>query len=90
MPSRMNAILCKISRAVTGNTRYIFLCLLSALVLSGCGTFPNGHRWGQDAFYPIDIDRVSRAAHDAFFINHVGHYLLFPFNKFFGALGTVQ
>ena len=28
---------------------------------------PDGHRWGQDAFHPIDLDRVSRAAHDAFF-----------------------
>jgi hypothetical protein len=37
------------------------------LTLAGCGTLPNGRRWGQDAFYPIDLDRVSRAAHDAFF-----------------------
>ncbi|MHC4431091.1 MAG: phosphatase PAP2 family protein [Planctomycetota bacterium] len=40
---------------------------LLALTLAGCGTLPNGRRWGQDAFYPIDLDRVSRAAHDAFF-----------------------
>ena len=41
--------------------------MLATAILSGCGTLPNGHRWGQDAFYPIDLDRVSRAAHDAFF-----------------------
>ena len=41
--------------------------LLLVLILAGCGTLPNGRRWGQDAFYPIDLDRISRAAHDAFF-----------------------
>jgi len=46
---------------------YVFLILLLVVALSGCGTLPNGRRWGQDAFYPIDLDRVSRAAHDAFF-----------------------
>lgn len=28
---------------------------------------PNGRGWGQDAFFPIDAGRISRAAHDAFF-----------------------
>ena len=40
---------------------------LLALTLAGCGTLPNGRRWGQDAFYPTDLDRISSAAHDSFF-----------------------
>jgi hypothetical protein len=63
----MNAVLHKTSWAVGGRPWHLFLILLSAVILGGCGTLPNGRRWGQDAFYPIDLDRVSRAAHDAFF-----------------------
>jgi membrane-associated phospholipid phosphatase len=37
------------------------------MFLAGCGTLPNGDRWGQDALFPIDGDRVARAAHKAFF-----------------------
>lgn len=33
----------------------------------GCGTLPNGRGWGQDAFFPIDNKRISRAAYNAFF-----------------------
>jgi hypothetical protein len=40
---------------------------LLALTLAGCGTLPDGRRWGQDAFYPLDLDRIASAAHDAFF-----------------------
>jgi len=45
------------------------LCSLMILILfaAGCGTLPNGRGWGQDAFFPIDTDRISRSAHDAFF-----------------------
>ncbi len=43
------------------------LSILILLFAGGCGTLPNGRPWGQDAFSPIDLQRVSRAAHDAFF-----------------------
>jgi hypothetical protein len=41
--------------------------ILISFSVAGCGTLPNGRLWGQDAFFPVDGDRVSRAAHDAFF-----------------------
>jgi len=41
--------------------------LLIAPFITGCGTLENGRGWGQDAFFPIDPERVSRAAHDALF-----------------------
>jgi hypothetical protein len=41
--------------------------ILILFFVAGCGTLPNGRGWGQDAFFPVDADRVSRAAHDAFF-----------------------
>jgi hypothetical protein len=52
---------------VAGHLTYVCLVVLSALIPAGCGTLPDGRRWGRDAFSPIDFDRVSRAAHDAFF-----------------------
>jgi len=63
----MSATLGKISWAVRCSARYVVLILMPAVILSGCGTLPNGRGWGQDAFHPIDTDRISRAAHDAFF-----------------------
>jgi hypothetical protein len=41
--------------------------ILVALFTAGCGTLENGRGWGQDAFFPIVPERLSRAAHDAFF-----------------------
>jgi hypothetical protein len=41
--------------------------ILISLFVAGCGTLPNGRGWGQDAFFPVDTGRVSRAAHNAFF-----------------------
>jgi hypothetical protein len=43
------------------------LLILVLPFAGGCGTLPNGRPWGQDAFSPIDLQRVSRAAHEAFF-----------------------
>lgn len=46
------------------------VCLLTPMLLClacGCGTMENGRGWGQDALWPVDLDRVGRAAHDAFF-----------------------
>lgn len=63
----MSAVFHKTSRAVASRPRRAFLIFIPALILAGCGTLPNGRGWGEDAFTPIDIDRVSRAAHDAFF-----------------------
>jgi len=34
---------------------------------AGCGTLPDGSRWGQHAFTCFDSDRIARAARDAFF-----------------------
>jgi len=67
LPLRMSTVRYKTSWAVTGRLRRALVILLTTVVLCGCGTLPNGHRWGQDAFTPIDLDRISRAAHDAFF-----------------------
>ncbi|MEA3225185.1 MAG: phosphatase PAP2 family protein [Planctomycetota bacterium] len=67
MPSHMSFVEHKTSWTVAGHLTHVCLILLSALVLAGCGTLPNGRRWGHDAFSPIDFDRISRAAHDAFF-----------------------
>jgi hypothetical protein len=52
-------------------SRRITAALLSAvasvlLFNAGCGTLENGRGWGEDAFFPIDGQRVARAAHDAF------------------------
>ena len=63
----MSAVPHKTSWAVAGHLTQMSFVLLSALILAGCGTLPNDRRWGQDAFSPIDLDRISRAAHDAFF-----------------------
>lgn len=37
------------------------------LFVGGCGTLENGRGWGQDALWPIEGERVARAARDAFF-----------------------
>jgi membrane-associated phospholipid phosphatase len=43
------------------------LAIVLSLFTSGCGTLSNGRGWGQDAIYPVDLKRVGRAAHNAFF-----------------------
>ncbi len=35
------------------------------LFLAGCGTLENGRGWGQDALWPVDLERVGRAGRDA-------------------------
>jgi membrane-associated phospholipid phosphatase len=51
--------------------RYPRMALVAAALLSilltGCGTLENGRGWGEDAIYPLDIRRIGRAAHNAFF-----------------------
>ena len=46
---------------------FLLVVFVIFLLISGCGTLENGRRWGQDAFWPIDLGRIGRAAHDAFF-----------------------
>jgi hypothetical protein len=45
---------------------FLILSIISISV-SGCGTLSNGRGWGQNAIYPVDLPRISRAAYNAFF-----------------------
>ena len=45
----------------------ILVICLYLLVTSGCGTLKNGRGWGQDAFRHVTLERVGRAASNAFF-----------------------
>jgi hypothetical protein len=46
-----------------GGWRY--LVVYSMILLTGCGTLPNGHRWGQDATLSPGWQRVGTAARKA-------------------------
>ncbi|NIS60372.1 MAG: phosphatase PAP2 family protein [Proteobacteria bacterium] len=54
-----------------GLKRSHLMVLLTMMIISfsviGCGTLNNGRGWGQDALYPVDLKRLSRAAYNAFF-----------------------
>ena len=39
--------------------------VLAPLFLAGCGTLANGRGWGQDAAWPVDLERIGRAGRDA-------------------------
>jgi membrane-associated phospholipid phosphatase len=39
--------------------------ILVPLFLAGCGTLENGRGWGQDALWPVDLERIARAGRDA-------------------------
>ena len=54
--------------ALGGSSRWLILLavVLAPLFLAGCGTLENGRGWGQDAFRPVDLERVARAGRDAF------------------------
>jgi membrane-associated phospholipid phosphatase len=41
------------------------IALLSVIILSGCGTLSNGHRWGEDATLLPGWDRIGKAAYNA-------------------------
>jgi membrane-associated phospholipid phosphatase len=60
--------------------------ILLSLCLIGCGTLENGRGWGQDINYPVDLNRISRAAHNAFFdlqtLIPAGGALLFAIDNF--------
>ena len=57
--TNLNKLRCRITILTT----IMFL----PLVITGCGTLPNGRGWGQDAIWPVDMKRITRAAHNAFF-----------------------
>ncbi len=46
---------------------FFLLIIFTCLSVTGCGTLSNGRGWGQDAIYPVDLKRICRAAHNAFF-----------------------
>jgi membrane-associated phospholipid phosphatase len=41
------------------------IVILVPLFLAGCGTLENGRGWGQDALWPVDLERIARAGRDA-------------------------
>jgi hypothetical protein len=41
------------------------VAVLAPLFLAGCGTLENGRGWGQDAAWPLDLERIGRAGRDA-------------------------
>jgi membrane-associated phospholipid phosphatase len=47
--------------------RWTILWVLAVVpvFLAGCGTLENGRGWGQDALWPVHLDRVTRAGRDA-------------------------
>jgi hypothetical protein len=49
------------------SSRFLLPVFTVLLFISGCGTLENGRGWGQDAFYPIDFDRITRAGRNALF-----------------------
>jgi len=55
-----------LTSCLTSSRHLIILLLLSGL-LAGCGTLPNGRRWGQDATFFPGWQRVGKAARDAAF-----------------------
>jgi hypothetical protein len=68
----MNTALHETSHCFTYSLMRAFRILTAVVILisffvAGCGALPNGRLWGQDAFFPVDADRISRAARNAFF-----------------------
>ncbi len=46
---------------------YYLLFVSFSFFITGCGAMSNGRGWGQDAIWPIDVERIKRAVHDALF-----------------------
>lgn len=44
---------------------YVSAFLILAFSVTGCATVNQGRGWGEDAIYPVDLERVSRAAYRA-------------------------
>jgi len=43
----------------------LFAVTIIFFAVTGCGTLSNGRGWGQDAIYPVDFQKIPRAALDA-------------------------
>jgi membrane-associated phospholipid phosphatase len=55
-------------RDLKGSHLIVLLAItILSLPLASCGTLENGRGWGQDAIYPLDLERIPRAAYHAFF-----------------------
>ncbi len=66
-------LLPKFFRLPTHLLRRNFFWLMIAglyLLVTGCGTLSNGRGWGEDAIYPVTLERIPRAAFNAFFDWH--------------------
>lgn len=46
---------------------FLLITVCVCLLVTGCGTLSNGRGWGEDAIYPIPLERIPRAAYHAFF-----------------------
>ena len=53
------------SRNARGRVFLLFMISLFLIVIAGCGTLENGRGWGQDALYPVNGKRVSKALYNA-------------------------
>jgi membrane-associated phospholipid phosphatase len=47
------------------NLMILLAVVFVSLSVTGCGTLDNGRGWGQDAIYPVDFKKISRAAFNA-------------------------
>jgi membrane-associated phospholipid phosphatase len=43
----------------------LFFVATPFLFVTGCGTLSNGRGWGEDAIYPVQLERIPRAAYHA-------------------------
>jgi len=59
--------MCLIKKVSSSRKWILPILILLSFYIAGCGTLNNGRGWGQDAIYPVDLKRVGRAAHNAFF-----------------------
>ena len=50
---------------VEGHAVFLLILGLFLILLTGCGTLENGRGWGQDALYPVNGKRVSKALYTA-------------------------
>ena len=56
-----------LAKCILQQIHVLLAMILLLFFLAGCSTLKNGRRWGQDAIYPVSLERIRRAAHDAFF-----------------------
>ncbi len=45
--------------------RFLSFLTITFLFVAGCGTLSNGRGWGEDAIYPVQLERIPRAAYHA-------------------------